>query len=73
MYTDTVAMKITMFFAIVGKTPEKNNGHRSSTDNIVGLSNNTTSSTSRRNRLDDSGNDSGHNSIMTSKFLILQE
>ena len=73
LYTDTVAMKITMCFAILGKTPEKGNGHRSSTDNIVGLSNNTTSSTSRRNRLDDSGNDSGHNSIMTSKLLILQE
>ena len=73
MYADTVDMKIMMFFAILGKTPEKSNGHRSSTDNIVGLSNNTTSSTSRRQRLDDSGNDSGHNSIMTSKFFIRQK
>ena len=56
------------FLSIAGKSSETGNEHRSSASNASGLPNNA-SSAIRRQRLDDSGNDSGHNSIMTSKQL----
>ena len=55
-------------FSTAGKSSETGNEHRSSASNASGLPNNA-SSVMRRQRLDDSGNDSGHNSIMTSKQL----
>ena len=55
-------------FSPAGKSSETGNEHRSSASNASGLPNNA-SSPIRRQRLDDSGNDSGHNSIMTSKQL----
>ena len=55
---------------ISGTTSENVSDHRNPTDdNIGGHSNNATTNALRRQRLDDSGNDSGHNSIMTSKYV----
>jgi len=56
-----------MFFQLAGKSSDTGNEHRSSASNTSGLQNNASSTSMRRQRLDDSGNDSGHNSIMTSK------
>ena len=57
---------------VSGKCTDKGNEHRNNTDNISGLPNNASAIVLRRQRLDDSGNDSGHNSIMTSKFVSIK-
>ena len=64
-----MSLNVMLLIHFSGKSSDKGNEHRNNTDNISGLPNNTSTNALRRQRLDDSGNDSGHNSIMTSKFI----
>ena len=58
-------MIVSHFSGIAG---DKNDEKSKSKEDIGGHSGSTTSNVLRMPRLDDSGNDSGHNSIMTSKY-----
>ena len=67
MQTCRIQCNLYYILALAGKSSEGGNEQRSSANNSSGLPNNISSTGTRRQRLDDSGNDSGHNSIMTSK------